>query len=81
MDDFYGESMDKSFFFFFKFSRDIIGISLFFTIILGIDSPKHQGGSTCCHGCQPRLKIFVSMDISVLGFYGYIEDRSVDIFT
>ena len=32
----------------------------------------------------PRMKISVSTDISVLGFYGYIgyiEDISVDIFT
>ena len=29
---------------------------------------------------QPRLEISVSMDISVLAFYGYIEDISVDIF-
>ena len=28
-----------------------------------------------------RMKISVSMDISVLGFYGYIGDISVDIFT
>ena len=29
----------------------------------------------------PRLKISVSTDISVFGFYGYIRDISVDIFT
>ena len=28
-----------------------------------------------------RMKILVSIDISVLGFYGYIGDISVDIFT
>ena len=30
---------------------------------------------------QARMKISVSMDISVLGFYGYIGDISVDFFT
>ena len=30
---------------------------------------------------KPRMKISVSTDISVLGFYGYIRDISVDIFT
>ena len=28
-----------------------------------------------------RMEISVSMDISILGFYGYIGDISVDIFT
>ena len=28
----------------------------------------------------PRIEISVSTDISVLGFYGYIRDISVDIF-
>ena len=35
-------------------------------------------------GSGPRMKISVSTDISVLGFYGYIGyigDISVDIFT
>ena len=30
---------------------------------------------------QPRMEILVSTNISVLGFYGYIGDISVDIFT
>ena len=30
---------------------------------------------------HPRMKISVSTDISVIGFYGYIGDISVDIFT
>ena len=29
---------------------------------------------------HPRIKISVSIDISVLEFYGYIEDISMDIF-
>ena len=33
------------------------------------------------HWFMSRLKISVSMDISVLRFYGYIGDISVDIFT
>ena len=32
------------------------------------------------YGLYPMIKISVSMDISVLGFYGYIGDISVDIF-
>ena len=32
------------------------------------------------YGLYPRIKISVSMDISVLGFYGYIVDISVDIY-
>ena len=35
-----------------------------------------------CEACsQARMKISVSTDISVIGFYGYIRDISVDIFT
>ena len=30
---------------------------------------------------EPRIKISVSTDISILKFYGYIKDISVDIFT
>ena len=30
---------------------------------------------------RPVLKILVSTNISVLGFYGYIRDILVDIFT
>ena len=33
------------------------------------------------HHVIPRMKISVSMDISVLGFYGYIGDISMNIFT
>ena len=31
--------------------------------------------------CYPRMKISILKDISVLGFYGYIGDISMDIFT
>ena len=35
----------------------------------------------CLDDVHARLKISVSTDISVLGFYEYIGDISVDIFT
>ena len=35
---------------------------------------------TVMQAVKARLKISVSMDISVLGFYGYIRNISVNIF-
>ena len=43
----------------------------------------NQTGSACIEVIilYARLEILVSTDISILGFYGYIGDISVDIFT
>ena len=47
-----------------------------------LDCPKGDGFVKFTSVKLPaRLKISVSTDISVLGFYRYIKDISVDIFT
>ena len=51
-------------------------LTFFFFLLFTILSYEH----VFCMFSLPRLKISVSTDISLLGFYGYIGDISVDIF-